>query len=77
MAKSNAEILNRASAMELKRVVTADGKFLGRIFDLQEDRPAALDHYRAAENAGSGLPEAKAAAELGLRQPYEPHRDPK
>ncbi len=59
------------------KVVAWSHIFLGRIFDLQEDRPAALDHYRAAENAGSGLPEAKAAAELGLRQPYEPHRDPK
>ncbi len=58
------------------KVVAWSHIFLGRIFDLQEDRPAALDHYRAAESAGSALPEAKAAAELGLRQPYEPHRDP-
>ena len=59
------------------KVVAWSHIFLGRIFDLQEDRPAALDHYRAAESAGSALPEAKAAAELGLQQPYEPHRDPK
>ena len=59
------------------KVVAWSHIFLGRIFDLQEDRPAALDHYRAAETAGSTLPEAKAAAELGLRQPYEPRRDPK
>ena len=59
------------------KVVAWSHIFLGRIFDLQEDRPAALDHYRAAENAGSALPEAKAAAELGLRQPYEPVRNPK
>ena len=54
------------------KVVAWSHIYLGRIFDLQEDRPAALDHYRAAETAGSALPEAKAAAELGLRQPYEP-----
>ena len=48
--------------------------YLGRIFDLQEDREAAMDHYRAAVTAGSGLPEAKAAAELGLQKPYEPTR---
>jgi hypothetical protein len=50
--------------------------YLGRIFDLQEDRAAALDHYRAALSAGSSLPEAKAAAERGLAQPYEPPSHP-
>jgi tetratricopeptide (TPR) repeat protein len=66
-------------ALEVARepkVVAWSHIFLGRIFDLQEDRPAALDHYRAAESAGSALPEAKAAAELGLRQPYEPPSHP-
>lgn len=58
------------------KVVAWSHIYLGRIFDLQEDRPAALDHYRAAETAGSALPEAKAAAELGLRQPYEPPSHP-
>jgi hypothetical protein len=46
--------------------------YLGRIFDLQEEREAAVGHYRAALEAGSTLPEAKAAAERGLQQPYEP-----
>jgi len=50
--------------------------YLGRIMDLQEDRAAALDHYRAALTAGSALPEAKAAAERGLAQPYEPPSHP-
>ena len=50
--------------------------YLGRISDLQEDRAAALDHYRAALNAGAGLPEAKAAAERGIQQPYEPPAHP-
>jgi hypothetical protein len=51
--------------------------YLGRIFDLQEDREAALDHYRAAITAGAALPEAKAAAEHGLQKPYEPSRRPR
>ncbi len=46
--------------------------YLGRIFDLQEDREAALNQYRAALSASDTLPEAKAAAEHGLQQPYEP-----
>jgi hypothetical protein len=62
-------------ALEVARepkVVAWSHIYLGRIFDLQEDRTAALDHYRAGLSAGASLPEAKAAAERGLRQPYEP-----
>jgi hypothetical protein len=58
------------------KVVAWSHIYLGRIFDLQADRAAALDHYRAAETAGTGLPEAKAAAEQGLQQPYEPPGHP-
>ena len=54
------------------KVVAWSHIYLGRIFDLQENREAALDHYRAALSAGTSLPEAKAAAERGLQQPYEP-----
>jgi hypothetical protein len=50
--------------------------YLGRIFDLQEDRAAALDQYRAALTAGGSLPEAKAAAERGIAHPYEPPSHP-
>ncbi|HXY13787.1 MAG TPA: hypothetical protein VEI26_04725 [Terriglobales bacterium] len=56
------------------RVVAWSHIYLGRIFDLQENRAAALDHYRAALNASVTLPEAKAAAERGIQQPYEPPR---
>jgi hypothetical protein len=58
------------------KVVAWSHIYLGRIFDLQENRAAALDHYRAALSAGAGLPEAKAAAEHGLEQPYEPPSHP-
>ena len=47
--------------------------YLGRIFDLKEDRDAAVDQYRAALNSpGGSLPEVKSAAERGLEQAYEP-----
>lgn len=47
--------------------------YLGRIFDLKENRDAALDQYREALNAaGATLPEAKLAAQHGLDKPYEP-----
>jgi tetratricopeptide (TPR) repeat protein len=55
------------------KVIAWSHIYLGRIFDLKEDRFAALDQYRAALNAAGGtLPEAKLAAQRGLEQPYEP-----
>ena len=55
--------------------------YLGRIADLKEDRDSALKHYQAALAADDKSPETKAAAERGLRQPYEPpqhdDKDPK
>jgi hypothetical protein len=35
VAEPNASILASACAMELKKVVTADGRMLGRVFDLR------------------------------------------
>ncbi|HEX7423467.1 MAG TPA: hypothetical protein VF311_06220 [Terriglobales bacterium] len=55
------------------KVIAWSHIYLGRIFDLREDRFAALDQYRAALDAAGGtLPEAKLAAQKGLEQPYEP-----
>ncbi len=54
------------------KVVAWSHIYLGRIFDLQEERDAAVEQYQAALQAGSALPEAKAAAERGLKKPYEP-----
>ncbi len=55
------------------KVIAWSHIYLGRIYDLKEDRFAALDQYRAAlDTAGGGLPEAKLAAQKGLDQPYEP-----
>lgn len=60
-----------AMAQEPKVVVWSH-IYLGRIYDLQEQRETAVTHYRAALSAAGSLPEAKAAAERGLQQPYEP-----
>jgi hypothetical protein len=46
--------------------------YLGRIYDLKEQREAAVSQYHDALTVGSTLPEVKAAAERGLQQPYEP-----
>jgi tetratricopeptide (TPR) repeat protein len=46
--------------------------YLGRIFDIQENREAALAEYRAALAAGDVAPDTRAAAERGLAAPYQP-----
>ncbi len=53
------------------KVVAWSHIYLGRILDLEDERAAALDHYRSALSASASLPEAKAAAEHGLQQPFE------
>jgi tetratricopeptide (TPR) repeat protein len=58
------------------KVIAWSHIYLGRIYDLKEDREAAVDHYRAALSAGGTLPEVKSAAERGLDQPYEPPSSP-
>jgi len=54
------------------KVIAWSHIYLGRIFDLKEERDAALDEYRAALDAAGSLPEAATAARRGLEQPYEP-----
>jgi len=56
------------------KVVAWSHVYLARIFDLKEERDAALVHYHAALNAGSALPGVKDAAERGIQAPYEPPR---
>lgn len=54
------------------KVIAWSHIYLGRIYDLREQREAAVGEYQAAMNAGAALPEVKAAAERGLQAPYEP-----
>jgi tetratricopeptide (TPR) repeat protein len=58
------------------KVVAWSHIYLGRIFDLQENREAALEQYRDALNSAPAIPEVKAAAERGLQEPYEPPSHP-
>lgn len=62
------------------KVVAWSHIYLGRILDLRDDkengplRAEAVAHYKAAVSASDALPEAKAAAQKGLDQPFqEPH----
>ena len=49
--------------------------YLGRIFDIQENRESALKHYNAALNVGDAAPDTRIAAERGLQKPYEAPRN--
>lgn len=46
--------------------------YLGRIFDIEDEREQALVHYRAALQAGDPTPDTKSAAEKGIAAPYQP-----
>ncbi len=54
------------------RLVAWSHIYLGRIFDLQENRAGAVQHYQAALTAGDPAPDTRSAAERGLKEPYSP-----
>jgi tetratricopeptide (TPR) repeat protein len=54
------------------RILAWSHIYLGRIYDLQENREAALMHYNAALNAGDSALDTKSAAQRGLQKAYEP-----
>lgn len=45
--------------------------YLGRIYDVDDERDLAVKHYQAALRSGDNSPQVKAAAERGLKSPYE------
>ena len=45
--------------------------YLGRIYDIQDKRDVAVEHYRAALAAGDPSADTQAAAERGLTAPYQ------
>ena len=54
------------------RLVAWSHIYLGRMLDLQQEREAALSHYKAALSAGDPTPDTKSAAERGIAQAYAP-----
>ncbi len=44
--------------------------YLGRLYDVLPDRQKALTEYHAALTVRDGQPDTKAAAEMGLKQPF-------
>lgn len=50
--------------------------YLGRIYDVDQERDMAVKHYQAALRAGDDTPQLKAAAENGLKAPYARRTQP-
>jgi hypothetical protein len=66
-----------ASSVHDPRMLAWSHIYLGRIYDIQEDRGRAVEHYQAALSAGDPSADTKAAAEKGLTTPYLAHNPPK
>jgi hypothetical protein len=44
--------------------------YLGRLYDIQSERPKAVEEYKAALATRDSRPDTKTAAEAGLKQPF-------
>lgn len=53
------------------RLIAWSHIYLGRIYDVDQERDLAVKHYKAALQAGDDSPQLKAAADRGLKSPYE------
>ena len=72
MQDAKDDFVKAAGASKDPHTVAWSHIYLGRILDLQDEREAAVDQYKAALSAGDTSPETRAAAEKGLQSPYEP-----
>jgi len=61
-----------AASVHDPRLLAWSHIYLGRIYDIQENRGLAVEHYQAALAAGDPSADTRAAAEKGLTTPYQP-----
>ncbi len=71
MEEARADFEQAVQSVHDPRTLAWSHIYLGRIFDIQENREAALAEYRAALAAGDVAPDTRAAAERGLAAPYQ------
>jgi hypothetical protein len=74
MEEARSDFQQAVQSVHDPRVLAWSHIYLGRIFDIQEKREAALAEYRAALAAGDPHPDTQVAAERGLAAPYQPQR---
>lgn len=74
MEEARASFEQAAESVHDPRMLAWSHIYLGRIFDIQQNRDVAMEHYRAALAAGDASADTKAAAERGLAAPYQAGR---
>jgi tetratricopeptide (TPR) repeat protein len=72
MQDARDDFMKAASTAKDPRIVAWSHIYLGRILDLQDEREAAIEQYKAALSAGDSSPAVQTAAQRGLQSPYEP-----
>jgi tetratricopeptide (TPR) repeat protein len=72
MQEAKDDFMKAAAASKDPRTVAWSHIYLGRILDMQDEREAAIEQYKAALSAADISPDTRAAAERGLQAPYEP-----
>jgi hypothetical protein len=72
MEEARTSFEQAASSAHDPRTLAWSHIYLGRIYDIQQERGRAVEHYQAALNAGDPSADTKAAAEKGLANPYQP-----
>ncbi len=71
MEEARTDFEQAAQSAKDPRTLAWSHIYLARIYDIQQNRETALEHYRAALAAGDPMPDTKAAAEKGLSAPYQ------
>ena len=77
MEEAQASFEQAVASVHDPRMLAWSHIYLGRIFDIQEKRDVAVEHYRAALAAGDPSADTKAAAERGLTEPYQARKSAK
>jgi hypothetical protein len=77
MEEARASFEQAVQSVHDSRMLAWSHIYLGRIFDIQQNRDVAVEHYRAALAAGDPSADTKAAAERGLAAPYQTGRPAK
>jgi tetratricopeptide (TPR) repeat protein len=74
MEEARGDFEQAVSSVHDSRMLAWSHIYLGRIFDIQQNRDVAMEHYKAALAAGDPSADTRAAAERGLAAPYQAGR---
>jgi tetratricopeptide (TPR) repeat protein len=72
MQDAKDDFMKAAGSAKDPQVAAWSHIYLGRILDLQDDREAAIEQYKAALGTSDISTDTRNAAERGLQSPYEP-----